>query len=163
VRRTMGNAYADKALYEQVLHRYLELYSEGWCVKTRPYDGIPELLERLKADGIKIAVCSNKPHATTVQVVDRFFPAGTFDLVLGQREGIPVKPDPAGPQEILRQLNESADNTFYLGDTNTDMFTARNAGFFACGVLWGFRGREELLASGADALISRASELLGIG
>ena len=119
--------------------------------KTRPYDGIPELLARLKEQGITMAVYSNKADAFSREIVEHFFP-GTFQLVRGHVKGMPVKPDPAGIHSILQELSAEADRTVFVGDSNVDVYTGHNGGLSVCGVTWGFRGRQELEAAGADHL-----------
>ena len=139
---------------------YKRLYNLRSREKTRPYDGLPELLKALNARGVKTAVLSNKTHADTLEVVDYFFPGVLFDRVLGQREGVPVKPDPAGALEILASLGIGKGECLYVGDTGVDMRTAKNADLFAVGVLWGFRSREELEKNGADIILSNPAEIL---
>ena len=119
--------------------------------KTRPYDGIPELLARLKEQGITMAVYSNKADAFSREIVEHFFP-GTFQLVRGHVKGMPVKPDPAGIHSILQELSAEADRTVFVGDSNVDVYTGHNGGLSVCGVTWGFRGRQELQSAGADRL-----------
>ncbi len=134
-------------------------YAARWQRSTRPYDGVPALLDELTRRGVKMAILSNKPHEFTEVVVRHFLAAWRFEAVLGGREGVPAKPDPAAALEIGRLLGLPPGDILYAGDSGTDMQTARRAGMFAVGVLWGFRGREELLAGGAQALIDRPGEL----
>lgn len=135
-------------------------YSKNWNVKTRPYDEIPELLDTLTDRGLKMAVLSNKPHKYTKPCVSCFLPHWSFDVVLGQRDNIPKKPDPAGALEIAGQMNISPSDFLYLGDTEIDLKTSIDAGMFPVGVLWGFRSAEELRENGAKALIKRPLETL---
>jgi phosphoglycolate phosphatase len=128
--------------------------------QVKPYDGICELLEALKAAGIRIAVLSNKPHQQTIDVVEALFGKGYFDLIQGQVDQVPVKPDPAGAFLILEKLGLSASEVLYVGDTGTDMQTGKGCGAFTVGVLWGFRKRDELEENGADAIIAHPLELL---
>ena len=126
--------------------------------KTRPYDGIPELLARLKEQGITMAVYSNKADAFSREIVEHFFP-GTFQLVRGHVKGMPVKPDPAGIHSILQELSAEADRTVFVGDSDVDVYTGHNGGLSVCGVTWGFRGRQELQSAGADRLADTPEEL----
>ena len=126
--------------------------------KTRPYDGIPELLARLKEQGITMAVYSNKADAFSREIVEHFFP-GTFQLVRGHVKGMPVKPDPAGIHSILQELSAEADRTVFVGDSDVDVYTGHNGGLSVCGVTWGFRGRQELQSAGADRLAETPEEL----
>jgi phosphoglycolate phosphatase len=128
--------------------------------KTRPYPGIPETLDELAARGIPAAVLSNKPHEETLAVIRHYFPGHEFRAVLGAREGVPVKPDPAGALEIAALFGLPPAGVFYLGDTNTDMQTAVAAGMFPAGALWGFRTAEELAANGAQSLFERPPDIL---
>jgi phosphoglycolate phosphatase len=128
--------------------------------KTRPYDGIPALLEELTRRGTRMAVLSNKPHDSTGIVVRHYFGSWALHPVLGARDGVPVKPDPAGALEIAGEWRLSPAEIAYLGDTKTDMRTAAGAGMFACGALWGFRKAEELVANGARVLIEKPCDLL---
>ncbi|MBC8874196.1 MAG: HAD family hydrolase [Planctomycetes bacterium] len=137
-------------------------YGREWNVRTRPYDGIRELLDALTARQVEMAVLSNKPDAFTKQCVREYLPEYQFRLVLGQRDGIPRKPDPAGALEIIDAMGVPADEFLYLGDSAIDMKTAAAAGMHAVGALWGFRSLEELQQSGAKAVIHRPSELLDL-
>lgn len=152
---------------EELVHfdRAFELYRQYFAIdcmyQVKPYEGIPELLAALKDRGVRIAVLSNKPHAQTVDVVESLFGRGYFDVIQGQREGVPIKPDPGGVFEILKEFKLKPEDILYLGDTATDMRTGKSAGAFTVGALWGFRDRRELEESHADAVIGRPSELLG--
>ena len=127
-----------------------------------PTTGYPELLDGLAARGLRLAVLSNKPHPATVEVVAHFFPGRKFDATLGARPDVPIKPDAGAALEVSRQLGIPPEEFLYLGDTNTDMQTARAAGMYAIGVLWGFRTAEELTTSGADRLVSDPREVLSL-
>ena len=139
---------------------YQAYYQEHTLDTTRPYPGIPELLKALTERGIQVCVLSNKPHADTCGVVRHFFPEIPFAQIRGQVEGVPVKPDPTGALLIARALSLPPDAFVYLGDTNVDMRTARNAGMHPVGVTWGFRPAEELTQAGAEHLIGNPLELL---
>ncbi len=146
--------------FQQAFARYREIFRENCMYRVRPYEGIPELLATLKAQEVKMAVLSNKPHAETVNVIETLFGEGYFDIIQGQKEDVAIKPSPEGVYRILEQLCLTAEETLYLGDTATDMKTGKNAGIFTVGALWGFREREELEQGGADALIGYPLELL---
>ncbi|UJR86733.1 HAD family hydrolase [Sandaracinus amylolyticus] len=150
------------ALSTDVLARYRARYRSHLIVETRPYDGIVEVLEALEARGIAKAVLTNKPHSASVEIVERLFPRFRFDVVLGQKDGIPHKPDPAGALEIASTLGLSPASMMIVGDGDTDMRTARSAGMLAVGCLWGFRDRAELEGAGAQHLIAHPRELLPI-
>ena len=123
------------------------------CVRTKPYAGITEALHVLAADGHTLAVLSNKPDDLTVDLVRRYFPDVPFALVRGGREGVPLKPEPDAPLDMLRHMDFLPERSFYVGDSNVDIFTARNAGMISIGVAWGFRGADELRAAQADHVI----------
>ena len=134
--------------FEAAYARYKEIFQANCMYQVKPYEGIPKLLEELKKRGMKIAVLSNKPHHATLDVIESLFGKDYFDVVQGQVDGVPIKPDPA------------ADEVLYMGDTATDMKTGKAAGAFTVGVLWGFRDRKELEEGHADAIIAQPLELL---
>jgi phosphoglycolate phosphatase len=144
------------------LKAFSEDYGRNWNVKTRPYKGITEMLDALTERGLKIAVLSNKQHEFTKRCVADLLPKWTFDIVLGQRDAVKRKPDPAGALEVAQRLRVSPAEILYLGDSAVDMRTAAAAGMFPVGVLWGFRPAEELQESGAKALIERPLEILNL-
>ena len=125
------------------------------------YPGIVHLLEDLQEKGIMIAVASNKYQEATVKLVKHYFPTINFIEILGQREGINVKPDPSIVFDILQKANVNKEEVLYVGDSGVDMQTAINAGVDAVGVTWGFRPRTELEGFQPMGLIDKAEELLG--
>lgn len=141
---------------------YREDYAQNWNVRTKPYDGVPEMLDTLTARGLKMAVLSNKPDDFTKQCVSEYLPKWKFDVVFGQRNSIPQKPDPSGAKEVASHLNILPEKFLYLGDTSVDMKTAVAAGMFPVGALWGFRSADELLANGAQALIEKPREIVNL-
>jgi len=156
---------ADKRDAETVrscLEAFRADYDRHWNVKTRPYDGVGTLLDALTARGLKRAILSNKPHEFTELCVREFLSRWSFDAVIGQREGVPLKPDPAGALEIALTLGIPPAAFVYLGDTAVDIKTAIAAGMTPVGVLWGFRPAEELRESGAQILIEQPIEVLGL-
>ena len=126
---------------------------------SRPYPGIVALLEELQARGLMIAVASNKYQEATLKLVKHYFPTIGFVEILGQREGIAVKPDPTIVSDILKKADVSKEETLYVGDSGVDMQTALNAGVDAVGVTWGFRPRTELEGFHPMAIIDKAEEL----
>jgi phosphoglycolate phosphatase len=151
---------AEDLLVTQCCAEMRAEYSRRWRDKTRPYDGIPELLDTLASRGLNLAVLSNKPDEMTRLTVRELLPRWRFDAVRGERPGTPRKPDPAAALEIAAQLGLPPAAFLYLGDTNTDMQTALAARMYPLGALWGFRTAEELAVSGAKALIASPMELL---
>lgn len=124
--------------FEAVLAEYREWYQAHNCVDTAPYPGIPALLDALAAAGVKTAVVSNKPDATTKALAARFFPGLP---AFGQRDDVPPKPAPDLVFRALETLGEDAADAVYVGDSEVDVATARNAGLPLAAVSWGFRGR----------------------
>ncbi|MGN0035728.1 MAG: HAD family hydrolase [Bacteroidaceae bacterium] len=129
---------------------------------SRPYPGIPALLEHLQAQGIRLAVASNKYQSATEKLVRHFFPAIRFTAVFGQREHIPTKPDPCTVEEIIRMAGVGRDEVLYVGDSGVDMQTALNAGVEAVGVTWGFRPKEELQAFHPAHIVDHPAEIAGL-
>ncbi|MBE7447161.1 MAG: HAD family hydrolase [Planctomycetia bacterium] len=160
--RALPEDSQDDDTIRACVQAFLEEYGRNWHVKTRPYDGVAEMLDALTENGLKMAVLSNKPDEFTKQCVAKFLPDWTLDMILGQNNSVPLKPDPAGAKEIVRYLNISPSNFIYLGDTAIDMKTAVAAGMFPVGALWGFRTGKELRENGAQALIKRPKEVLSL-
>jgi len=146
--------------FEEAFALYKEIFRDNCMYQVKPYDGIRELLAKLKEAGVKIAVLSNKPHLETIRVIETLFGKEYFDVIQGQKEGVAIKPSPEGAFQVLEQLNLTAEEILYLGDTATDMKTGKGAGAFTVGALWGFRERRELEESHADAIIGHPLELL---
>ncbi len=136
-------------------------YNNHSTDKTRPYDGIEELVAALKKNGYKIAVASNKSDSFTQALVKQFF-GNSFDYVQGALPGVPKKPEPDIVYSIMSRLGSEKNDTYFAGDSNVDMFTAKNAGVTAIGCLWGFRTKEELLSGGADHLAEKPSDIYNI-
>lgn len=128
----------------RVRREFIPYYDQHNADESRPYPGIPELLERLQAKGIQLAVASNKYQSATEKLIAHYFPNIKFIAVFGQRDGVNVKPDPTIVEDILRISGTPKQEVLYVGDSGVDMQTARNAGVTACGVTWGFRPLAEL-------------------
>lgn len=153
-----GHVEATEQVTDQVMKAFVPYYNAHNCDFTKPYEGIPELLGKLKAKGCRMAVASNKYQEATQTIVSRFFP-GIFDVVLGERIGVPRKPDPQIVRDILTRLNAQKENALYLGDSLVDRDTATNAGvpFVACS--WGFVPRAQLVEAGCQRIIDHPDEL----
>lgn len=160
LRNALGEASSDDALVKQCLNDFLDLYNRTCGQHAKLYPGIQELLDELQKRGMNLAVLSNKPHDLTMKNIGIFMKDVPFARVLGQREGIPKKPDPHGAFEILDHLDVQPESCLYLGDTAIDMKTANAAGVYPVGVLWGFRSKEELVTNGARSIIEKPLELL---
>lgn len=144
----------------KIRSRFVPYYDVYNADLSRPYPGIPELLHALQQKGIMIAVASNKYQAATRKLIAHYFPEIHFVEVLGQREGIPAKPDPGIVHDILAKAGVKQEDVLYVGDSNVDMQTAHNAGVTAVGVAWGFRPRTELEALQPAYILEKAEELL---
>ena len=142
------------------LKQFLEDYGRNLNIKTKPFEGIPEMLDALKDRGLKMAILSNKPHELTKQCATKLLSNWNFDVVIGQRNGVPHKPDPAGALEVADRLNIPPADFLYVGDSGVDMKTAAASGMFPVGVLWGFRSMGELKDNGSLALVDHPSEIL---
>ncbi|MCC8089555.1 MAG: HAD family hydrolase [Rikenellaceae bacterium] len=147
---------------ERMREFFLPYYADNGTKYTHPYEGIPELLKAITEKGIKIAVASNKYQEATVKIIANYFPDTDFCAVFGQREGIPVKPDPAIVFDILQLTGISADHTIYIGDSGVDMQTAKNSSLQSIGVTWGFRDEEELRTNGAVHIVNNPEEIIRI-
>lgn len=159
IERSLPENKRNDETIEQVLAEFMAYYGEHKMDKTAPYDNIEQLLKTLKQKGVKTAVVTNKAHISAKPLMDEVFP-DLFDAVIGQKEGVPTKPDPTSVFAVLKELGVSADECLYLGDSGVDMQTAKNAGIFGIGVLWGFRKADELIENGAKKLIGKPQELL---
>ena len=165
VNKLLFRALPDEEKTEENMMRmrthFVPYYDAHNADLSAPYPGIVDLLEELQAKGLMIAVASNKYQEATVKLVKHYFPMIDFVEVLGQREGINVKPDPTIVFDILQKAGVSKEETLYVGDSGVDMQTAINAGVDAIGVTWGFRPRTELEDFHPMGLIDQAEELLG--
>jgi phosphoglycolate phosphatase len=150
----------DDEVWKALVAAMREEYGRRWDKKTRPYAGIPELLDDLAAMGVKMAVLSNKPNDFTLLNVRRFFKRNIFSAVSGAKPDVPKKPDPSAAIAMANELGIVPERWLYLGDTSTDIQTALRAGMTPLGALWGFRPAEELADAGAKALLERPSQLL---
>ena len=147
-------------LMEDVLHAYMEDYAQNCRVNSYAYKGVREMLLGLVGRGMKVCVLSNKDQADTESVLAYYFPDVPFAAIRGRVEGVPLKPDPTGALLIARQLGLESSECWYVGDTSMDMNCGNAAQMETVGVLWGFRPREELAASGARHMICEPLELL---
>lgn len=150
----------DASRIEEGMEIYGRIFDRNCTYHVTPYEGIPEMLKALKDKGIHLAVLSNKPDRQTVKVVNAIFGEELFDYAQGQKEGIRRKPEPDGVWYLMEQMHVSKEECLYIGDSEVDAATGRNAGLKTIGVLWGFRDRKTLETAGADDLIDRPDELL---
>lgn len=169
VRRFVGNgaakliercmpAGAEDPRYPTALEFYRAYYDAHAQIKTGPYPGIPELLNQLSREGVRLAVVSNKPDEAVRALTERYFP-GVFPVAIGNRDGWATKPAPDSVYETMRLLGARRESTVYVGDSDVDVDTARNAGLDSVIVTWGFRDEDFLRAHGAQHLAHNADEL----
>lgn len=142
----------------ECLSVFKSFYKDNSLVSTKPYDGIIPMLEKLKKDGVKTAVVTNKMHEAAVDIVNLFF-GELIDVAIGQIDGVAQKPQPDGIYSALEKLGVSKEKSVYVGDSEVDCITAKNAGIPCIGVTWGFRDREILVGNGADFIINFPEEI----
>ena len=167
IRRALPETERTEEQIMRVRMFFVPYYDAHNCDYTRPYDGIPELLAELKAQGHQLAVASNKYQAATEKIVNHFFP-GVFDVILGEREGVERKPNPQIVYDIQDRLSlteyrpatPDRVRTLYIGDSLVDYETAKNAGvpFVACS--WGFVSRERLVEAGIAHIVDEPNTII---
>ena len=145
-------------LQVQLTNEFTDRYTGQGARKTQAYRGMPQALERLKAAGITTAVLTNKPDVAVPPLVARYYP-GVFSHTQGALLDVPTKPDPTLLRRLMGRMGAVPEETLFVGDSNVDIQTAKNGGLASCGVLWGFRTREELEAEGADYIVETPEEL----
>lgn len=160
VRRVLPERHRDVETLRKCHEAIIDEYAARWAENTRPYPGIPELLRELDERGVPKAVLSNKRDDFTKMTVAKLLPGFSFHIVRGAQPSIPLKPDPTAALRIAGELHTPPARFLYIGDTNTDMQTAKAAGMFGAGALWGFRSAEELAANGAKALLRSPEDVL---
>ena len=164
INRLIERARPEEHRNEQTVLRlreyFVPFYDEHNCDLTRPYDGIPELLHTLKAEGHYLAVASNKYQAATEKIVAQLFP-GMFDVVLGERENVARKPDPQIVYDILLDRSDKSE-TLYIGDSLVDAETAQAAGVKLILCTWGFCTEEQLMTANPDYMVHHPAEILPI-
>ena len=160
VSRALPPEERNDELTADCLEAFRREYNRNWNMKTKPYNGVSELLDALTAKHIEMAVLTNKPQHFAELCIQEFFSGWKFAVILGQRDGVSMKPDPAGPREIIRCLDIPSRDFLYLGDSDVDMRTAVNANMVPIGAMWGFRSQKELREAGAIEVIARPMELL---
>jgi phosphoglycolate phosphatase len=159
MRRCLADA-GDPELtrFEEGARIYRAMFAEDPMYHVQHYPGMPETLKQLKDEGLRLAVCSNKPHPAAVKVIETMFPE-VFELVVGQSDEIRRKPAPDGPLYIAKKFGVKPEECMYIGDTRTDMLTGKAAGMYTVGALWGFRTLEELQEGGADVIAEKPQDL----
>lgn len=145
---------------EKVLSVYIEKYNSDALYLVKPYEGIPELLSKLHENGVTLAVLSNKPHSSTSIMIDKIFGKDLFSVVRGPYNNEKVKPEPAVANEIAKGFEK--ENCFFIGDSDVDIETGKNALMHTVGVTWGFRDRDVLQNAGAEKIVSKAADIADI-
>jgi len=148
---------------EEEVQKLISLYKEDYlancCVDSSVYDGVIELLQDLKEKGMIRAVLSNKPHDQVLGVAKKLFTSDSFDEIMGYTPKFPTKPAPDSLFYLMEKYGVNKSETVFIGDSNVDIQLGKNAGVFTIGVSWGFRGRQELEAAGADCVADNMEEL----
>ena len=169
VRRFLGNgalhlikeavpAGTDEKTVQEVLDFYKPYYDAHCRIKTAPYDGIPQLMEKLREAGVRQAVVSNKPDTAVRELAAVFFP-GLLESAVGESASVRRKPCPDTVEAAMRVMGLEKRDCGYVGDSEVDIATARNAGMDCISVAWGFRDEPELVAAGASCIVHSAEEL----
>lgn len=161
IERAMPDGEKTEERIKTLREDFSEYYNVHYKDKTRPYNGIPEVLNELREKGFQLAVASNKPDEFTKIIVNHFFPE-TFSYIQGGLDGVPKKPNPQVVFSIMDKFSVSSEECLFIGDTNVDILTGKNSGAHTIGCLWGFRDYEELSSVGADYIISEPKEILDI-
>ncbi len=157
IKRALDNENPE--LIEKVLLKMREKYMQICLNKTRPYKGLVEVVTEFAKRKIKLAVLTNKDQKMAEKIVSHFFD-GFFQIVKGTTDAVPVKPEPFEALQVLAKLGVKPEETIFVGDSKTDMQTAKAAGIKAVGVSWGFRDKKELTEAGAEKIIDEPSQLL---
>ena len=156
MQRSLPDTVSEEEL-DAITEEFRTWYGENSCVKTCPYPGVEAAVEALQKAGVKVAVVSNKPDVATKALAKQFFPTLP---AFGQRDDVPQKPAPDMVWNALQELGVSAENAIYVGASEVDVATARNAGMPLLAVCWGFRTREELVEAGAEHIVDNAEDML---
>ena len=159
-RRALPPTCKDESIVALCLDEFQTRYGETWHNLTKPYPGIAELLDSLKALGIKMSILSNKNDQFTQVMIDYYFGLDRFEYVYGVRAGVPKKPDPTAALDIARFSKLAPSEFLYLGDSGVDMQTANSAGMYALGAAWGFRDINEMTEYGVKKLIHDPMEIV---
>lgn len=163
VRKALESAgVREEEYFDKAFRTFQRIFDQNCTYHVRPYKGIVSLLAGLKAQGMKLGVLSNKPDRQAVHVVQEIFGDRAFDLVRGQREGVPRKPDPAALLEMADNLKSGLSEVIYIGDSEVDIKTGQAAGVKTILVSWGFRSTEDLIKAGAEQIVDSVQEIFDI-
>ncbi len=161
IERVLPQDSRDGITHAKVLECFMNHYREHYIDKTVAYNGINELISGLKAEGLKMAVISNKVQEMALTVTNKIL-GDVFEIVCGKQEGYPAKPDPTLTLKVINDLGVMPNECVFIGDSGMDMAVAKNAKCLSIGVLWGFRTKEELCNNGADFIAEEPSKILRI-
>ncbi len=160
VKKALPEGVGTPETIDLLLPEFMAHYADNWNLNSRPYPGIGAMLDSITAQGIKMAILSNKADHFTRLCAEFLLKEWRFDVVMGHHSGIAHKPDPEGALLVARMLGEEPSSILYVGDSGIDMLTATRAGMFPLGVLWGFRPKSELVEFGAKALVQTPEEII---
>ena len=161
VKYALPNGTCDEEI-DRLLKYYNEIYTNSGSPKTKLFDGVKEIVKTLASRGYKMAILTNKPQMTTDAIFNEYMSDMPIDLVIGQREGVKIKPDPTVTNSILEKFGVEKQNAYFVGDGETDVLTAINAGINGVAVLWGYRSKEQLKDAGASIFVNSPQEFLDI-
>ncbi len=162
IERATANTNASDNDKKQIHIDFSEYYNVHKTDTTVPYENCTNLLQQLSHKGIYLAVNTNKPHNFTTEIVKKLYPTINFNIIFGKKDDIPIKPNPYGVNYILRKLNINKNECLYIGDSDVDVLTAKNAGVHFCGVEWGFKGYDVLKNLNAENIVSSPMQILEI-
>lgn len=148
-----GFGIEDHRLNDEIRSKIALSYGRNPAEGSLPYPGVMELIRHLKRKKVRLAILTNKPDAIACKISIELFGEGTFDLCCGQKEGMPLKPDPNALLAILKEIKAVPEDCMYIGDTDIDILTGKNAGLFTTGVLWGLQTKQDIEAVGADLIV----------
>lgn len=161
IRKSLPSDSTDETI-DLILKEYVDTYSKNYLIKSQAYPGIKELLKELNSLNIKIAINTNKPDSISKDLINKIFPKINFIDIVGQKENQPRKPDPYATNQIIKKMKLNIDEVVYVGDSETDIQTAKNANIKSIGCLWGFRDLQTLKQAEADFIVSEPKEILQI-
>jgi phosphoglycolate phosphatase len=160
VREALPESHRDEATIQNCFETMYQLYKENCVNKTRPYDGVTDLLDELDSRGLKLAILSNKADEMTRQTARTLLPEEHFSIIAGLTDEALRKPNPQKALQMSKEMGVEPCEMMYVGDTDVDMQTAQNAGMYAVGVRWGFRDEEELRNNGAQKILAHPADLM---
>ena len=162
VTRALPEPQRSEQLIAECVTKSRKVYHDNWNQQTRLYEGIPELLDKLTERKLPLAVLSNKPHDFMLRCVDWYLNKWKFNVLMGQSDKFPLKPDPASALEVAAQIGLPSSEFLFIGDSAVDIQTAQAAGMHSVGVTWGFRGPQELKEAGCRTLVHHPLDILSL-